>query len=175
MIKSILYYLLTAVLIFALFKAVKYFYLKPSISIGAQAPDFSFIEQSGNSFSLYKLKGKYVILQFWGSWCGPCRRENAELSQLYSELYKSQKQNSFEIVSIGIESDQNRWARTILNDGMKWEHHNSEFLMFDAKIAKLYGVKQIPTTFILDPDMKLIGINWPIEQLQSFLSDHRVN
>ncbi len=159
-------------MIYGIYKTIKYNYLKPSVVIDTIAPDFSTKELSGKSFSLSSLKGKYVLLQFWASWCGPCRSENIELADLYRDfrVARLNNANGFEIVSVAIESDSARWSRAILNDNMIWEQHISDLTMFDSKIAKLYGVKQIPTTFILDPTEKILGINWSPDKLRTFLS-----
>jgi thiol-disulfide isomerase/thioredoxin len=170
--KSLIYYLLAFALLYGIYKGAKYFYLKPSGTIGGQAKDFNAHLRSGESFKLSDLKGKYVLLHFWGSWCGPCRRENRELKDLYAvfnnTLFKNAK--GFEIVSIGLETNEERWENAILQDGMIWKYHIVGLNSFDSELAKLYGIKQIPSSFMLDENGKILGINWTVKEINSFLA-----
>ncbi|MBK9689352.1 MAG: TlpA family protein disulfide reductase [Saprospiraceae bacterium] len=143
-----------------LFFVGKHFYLAPKFSDGENVPTFSSKLADGSSFELSSLKGKYVLLQFWGSWCGPCRRENPELVQLYQDLHAQ----NFEIVSIGLEKNSQSWQKAITNDGLIWPYHILQDGSFNSPIATLYAVKQIPTLYLLGPDQRVILTNpTPIE------------
>ena len=143
-----------------LFFVGKHFYLAPKFSDGENVPTFSAKLVDGSSFELSSLKGKYVLLQFWGSWCGPCRRENPELVQLYQDLHAQ----NFEIVSIGLEKNSQSWQKAITNDGLIWPYHILQDGSFNSPIATLYAVKQIPTLYLLGPDQRVILTNpTPIE------------
>ena len=117
-----------------------YFYRLPKYESGEKALDFTSTLLSGDTFSLSQLRGSYVLLDFWGSWCGPCRKENPDLVNLYNEM-KDQKfkaAGSFQIVSIGIETKKDNWENAIQKDGLIWPYHIGEMDRFSGKIAKLY-------------------------------------
>lgn len=153
----------------------RYFYMKPKFINGEKAPDFSAALIHGSQFSLSKLRGRYVLLDFWGSWCGPCREENPKLVALYREFKRKRlkKADGFEIVSVGIENHAPRWSRAIENDGMIWPYHildvSSNMKFFNSPIAQLYGVKQIPTKYLINPEGRIIGVNLSTEKIRAIL------
>ena len=143
----------------------RYFYMQPAFVNGAKAPIFAATTMNGQSFSLDDLKGKYVLIDFWGSWCGPCRQENPGLVELY-HYYKQQSfkdGNGFEIVSIGIEKNPDRWKKAIASDEMVWPYHildqNTNMKFFNSEIAQLYEIKQLPTKYLLNPEGVIVAVN----------------
>ncbi|MCP3891467.1 MAG: TlpA family protein disulfide reductase [Desulfobulbaceae bacterium] len=153
----------------------RYFYFKPAFVNGEQAPTFSATLANGEKMQLSDLEGNYVLLDFWGSWCRPCRSENPQLVQLYDK-YSAKKfkdAQRFEIVSIGIEKNKDRWLRAIRNDGLKWKYHildeATNMRFFDAEIAGLYEVKQVPTTFLINPKGVIIGVNLTLNEIDKLL------
>ncbi|MCB9282785.1 MAG: TlpA family protein disulfide reductase [Lewinellaceae bacterium] len=148
---------LVPLLAIALYLGGRYFYFQPKLIQGEKAPVFSATLKDGTAFSLTDLEGQYVLLDFWGSWCGPCRRMNPRWVALHDQM----KGENFTIVSIGLEKDADRWASAIRQDGLSWNYQildelsNTHF--FDGPLAKLYGVKQVPTSFLLSPKGVIIA------------------
>lgn len=139
-------------------------YMTPDVSGGEMAENFSATAINGEEFSLEELRGDYVMLQFWGSWCGPCRHENPELVKTVTRL-----NGKLIPVSIAIEKDSTRWQNAIRQDGLNWPHHvmdkttNTKFL--NGPISDLYGVNSVPTDFLIDPEGRVVGVNLPFEEV----------
>ena len=137
----------------------------PRYTAGEAAPDFEVTLKDGRLAKLSELRGQYVLLQFWGSWCGPCRAENPHLV----ELYKKYHEKGFEIFSIGVEQNQRAWERAIQKDAMSWPWHTADFSSFNGAIAQQYNVKSIPATFLINPEGMIMGVNFSTEQLTKVL------
>lgn len=150
-----------------------YFYKKPKFINGEQAPKIQAELIDGRSFSLDDLKGKYVLIDFWGSWCGPCRRDNPSIVALHDEFNQKTFDNAhgFEVVSIAIESNRDRMIKAIQKDGLKWDYHIIQLDRFDSPIAKKYGIKEIPTKYLLNPDGYIMGVNQSYDEIRSMLHD----
>jgi peroxiredoxin len=113
--------------------------------IGAEAPEISLPTPAGDTLSLSDLRGKVVLIDFWASWCGPCRRENPRVKALY-ERYKDQ---GFDILGVSLDRDQARWEQAIAQDGLTW-HHVSDLKYWQSVAARTYGVGSIPHTVLVD-------------------------
>jgi len=152
-----------------------FFFKKPKIETGFQASDFTTELIDGSTFSLSDLKGKYVLIDFWGSWCGPCHRENPKLVETYNE-FKDQEYKTaegFEVVSIALEKTDNSWKKTADRYGFNWPYQiveNAKFVML-SKLAQQYGVTDIPAKFLIDPNGEIIGINQSFQEIKEFLSN----
>ena len=153
--------------------AIKYFYQQPKFESGEKAQDFTAVLRSGEKFTFSDLRGRYVLIDFWGSWCGPCRKENPELKSLYTEMKNMTFVNAggFEIVSIAIESKRENWENAILKDGLDWPYHIGEFENFSDPIAILFGVKKLPTKYFVNPEGMIIMVNPGINEIRSYLLD----
>jgi thiol-disulfide isomerase/thioredoxin len=155
------YFFIISICVVAIFLLAKYFYFKPGYDSGQQAPDFSSTLISGERFSLSDLRDNYILLDFWGSWCGPCRVENPHLVELYNEFHNQSFNNAenFEIVSVAIETNEARWRHAIIRDKLSWKYHLGEFQRFKSPIAQMYGVREVPTKYLIGPEGNIIAVN----------------
>ena len=121
---------------------------------GEQAPDFETELIDGSSFKLSDLRGKYVLLDFWGSWCAPCRASNPNLVKLHNKYGN----NKLTVVTVALEKSMAKANVGAEQDGFTWKHQIVEkhkLIMF-SKIARLYGVSEIPAVFLIDPSGQLL-------------------
>jgi len=116
------------------------------IKKGSYAPDFEITDPSGKKIKLSDLRGRMVLLDFWASWCLPCRMANPELVDLYHRY----NEYGFEIFSISLDTKKEAWEKAIRNDGLVWPFHGSDLKGWDNSIGKLYNVEAIPATFLID-------------------------
>lgn len=143
----------------------KYFYQKPQFVNGQKALDFQATTIQNQRFTLSDLRGSYVLLDFWGSWCGPCRMENPAWVALNQKLagQKLPHADAFHIVSIGVEYNADNWKRAIAYDGLNWPLHildlSSSVKFFDSPITKLYKVRSLPSNYLIDPKGIIVGVN----------------
>jgi thiol-disulfide isomerase/thioredoxin len=171
----------TCVLIFLGFYLGKHFYLKPKNITGDKASEIHGQLPNGNSFSLEELEGKYVLLDFWGSWCGPCRETHPQMVELYNRFQNQHFKDSsgFEIVSIAVEQNRESWASAIEADGLIWPYQLISLGDFDTPIIKSYHVKQIPTKFLINPKGIIIAVDPTLDEvaktLETKTSDYRHN
>ncbi len=133
---------------------------------GAEAPDLVGATPEGGTFSLKELRGQYVLIDFWASWCGPCRRENPNVKANY-EKYHSK---GFEILGVSLDRDHAAWVNAIKQDGIHWKHI-SDLKGWQSEHAKLYSVNSIPQTLLLDKEGKIIVRNLRGEQLGQKLQE----
>ncbi|MDD5569736.1 MAG: TlpA disulfide reductase family protein [Bacteroidales bacterium] len=125
---------------------------KTGTEIGNMAPELKFAGVDGKILSLYSLKGKIVLVDFWASWCRPCRMENPSLVEAYNK-YKGKKYKNakgFEIFSVSLDQDKNAWIATIKSDGLVWQYHVSDLKGWYSEAARIYGVGSIPMNFLLN-------------------------
>ncbi|MBP7821278.1 MAG: TlpA family protein disulfide reductase [Saprospiraceae bacterium] len=151
---------------------IRYYYGKPNYVNGEISPNFTSQLADGTSFNLHQLKGSYILLDFWGSWCPPCRAENQELVPFY-EKWKDKTldgDKKINFVSVGIEKNEKVWKDAIAKDHLDWKWHVSDFQRFDSPIAKLYGVRQIPTKFLIDPNGVIIGVNQDLDEIDKLFT-----
>lgn len=155
---------------------INYFYRKPKLAEGQKALDFQSELISGEIFHLSDLRGRYVLLDFWGSWCGPCRKENPQLVQLYHET-KDQSYtdaDGFDIISVAIETKKSAWLKAIQSDGLVWPYQIGEFDRFSSPIASMYKVREIPTKYLLDTTGAVILVNPKVAEIRQFLKDREL-
>lgn len=125
------------------------------IGIGAQAPNIVLADPNGDTIQLKDLQGKVVLLDFWASWCGPCRQENPNVVKLYKQFHPK----GLEIFSVSLDSNESPWKKAIKTDGLIWPWHGSDFGGWNSKPARDYHVESIPQTYLLDKSGKIIGKN----------------
>lgn len=125
-----------------------------SFNIGGEAPDFAQNNPDGEPISLSSLRGKVVMIDFWASWCGPCRKENPHVKKLYAQY----KDKGFDILAVSLDRQKSRWTAAIEADGLPW-HHVSDLKGWKNEVALSYGVSSIPQTVLVDKDGKIIARN----------------
>jgi thiol-disulfide isomerase/thioredoxin len=132
------------------------------------APEIVAADTSGlKNIALSSLKGKYVLLDFWASWCGPCRKENPNVVALYQK-YKSK---GFDVFSVSLDQDKGRWIQAIQNDKLDWASHVSDLKGWASEAGRTYGVTGIPMTLLLDKEGNIIARNLRGEQLTARLKE----
>jgi thiol-disulfide isomerase/thioredoxin len=128
---------------------------KPQPKVGAMAPDIVLNDPDGKTLKLSDLKGKVVLIDFWASWCGPCRAENPNVVN----TYKKYKDKGFTIYSVSLDNNAQNWRAAIQKDGLEWEWHVSDLLGWRSAGAALYAVQSIPAAFLIDREGKIVAKN----------------
>ncbi|MCO5237505.1 MAG: AhpC/TSA family protein [Chitinophagaceae bacterium] len=121
-------------------------------AVGSAAPDFTLEDVNGKPVSLAAFKGKYTLVDFWASWCGPCRQENPTVVKAYQN-YKSK---GFDILGVSLDEKKDKWEQAIKQDKLEWTQV-SDLKGWESDVAGLYGVKAIPMNYLLDKDGKIIA------------------
>ncbi len=124
------------------------------VAVGQPAPDFTMNDREGNPVSLSSFKGKCVLVDFWASWCGPCRAENPHVVELYAEF----KDKGFDILGVSLDQDKAAWLKAIEDDNLTW-NHVSDLKGWGNEAAQLYAVSGIPHTVLIDKDGVIIAKN----------------
>ena len=135
------------------------------VSKGSPAPDFTLPTLEGTSFTLSKMKGRVKIVDFWASWCGPCRLNNPILKQLYAEFHR----RGLEIVNVSLDDNRERWVAAVQKDGLNWTQ-TSSLKAWNDPVAKLYNVTAIPAIFVLDADNNIMATGLHGESLKAFVA-----
>lgn len=133
--------------------------------IGA-TPDFAITDTAGNLVKLSSLRGKYVLVDFWASWCAPCRKENPNVVKAYQQFHDK----GFEIVGVSLDTKKDAWMKAIEKDRLTW-NHVSDLKGWESDIVKEYGIKVVPTSFLLDKEGKVIANNLREEALHKKLKE----
>lgn len=134
--------------------------------IGGVAPDFAQKTPEGQDIKLSELRGKVVLIDFWASWCGPCRRENPNVVRVYNQY----KDKGFEILGVSLDNAKDRWLQAIQQDGLTWMHV-SDLKGWSNAVAQTYGVRSIPQTILLDAEGKIIARNLRGPSLEEKLAE----
>lgn len=121
-------------------------------AVGKQAPIFTQQNEVGKAISLADFKGKVVLVEFWASWCGPCRSENPNLVK----QYKTYNDKGFEIISVSLDEVKESWLKAIEQDQLEWTHV-SDLKGWNNEVGRLYGVRAVPASFLVDADGKIIA------------------
>ena len=133
---------------------------------GTQAPEINLPTPGGPKLALSSLRGKYVLIDFWASWCGPCRQENPNVVKAYNQF----KDKGFTIYSVSLDQDKAKWEKAIAADGLTW-HHVSDLAGWNSVAGAASGVKSIPQSFLINPQGKIIAKNLRGEALAAKLAE----
>ena len=137
-----------------------------STAIGQIAPNFTITTPEGESISLYDIKGKVKLIDFWASWCGPCRGENPHVVEIYKEYHPK----GLEIFGVSLHNNKEAWVKAIADDGLVWKH-GSDLKGWQSAPAQLYSVSGIPHTVLLDENNKIIAKNLRGDELKQKIAE----
>lgn len=140
--------------------------MSQSVEIGSQAPDILLETPAGKEMKLSETRGNYVLLDFWASWCGPCRKENPNVVRLFHQY----KDKGFTVFSVSLDNTMENWKQAIERDGLVWPYHVSDLMGWNSIVVKLYQFSGIPHTVLLDPKGKIIGKNLRGQELEQRLA-----
>ena len=147
---------------------------KTGLNIGDKSPELSYENPKGEILKLSALKGKIVLIDFWASWCGPCRRENPNVVSAYKEYFDKDFTNGkgFEVYSISLDTKQNAWIKAINDDKLFWEYHVSDLGGWNSAAAGIYKIRSIPSNVIIDKNGIIIAKNLKGAALHQFLKNN---
>ena len=145
------------------------------LNIGDKAPELSYKNPDGKNMSLSSIKNKIVLIDFWASWCGPCRRENPNLVQAFKKFNKTkfEEGNGFEIYSLSLDKTKKAWVNAINQDQLFWQYHVSDLGGWQSEGSKKYNIRTIPSNIIINGKGIIIAKNLKGQALQRFLESKK--
>lgn len=142
-------------------------HLGNDVAVGKNAPEIALPRPNGSILKLSSLRGNYVLIDFWASWCGPCRRENPNVIRLYNQY----KDKGFTVYSVSLDENKEAWLGAIASDGLVWPNHVSDLIRWNSPVVQAYKIQGIPHTVLVDPKGKIIDIGLRGAELEQKLKD----